>query len=38
MKRELRRWEEIELFTIYIGQAEGRHIFLVNEFGHEAPH
>lgn len=38
MKRELRHGEEIELFTIYIGQVDGRHIFLVNEFRHEAPH
>jgi hypothetical protein len=38
MKREFRPGEEIELFTIYIGQVDGRHIFLVNEFGHEASH
>ena len=38
MKRELRRGEKIELFVIYIGQVNGRHIFLVNEFRHEAPH
>jgi hypothetical protein len=38
MKTELRPGEEIELFMIYIGQVDGRHIFLVNEFGHESPH
>lgn len=38
MKTELRPSEEIELFMIYIGQVDGRHIFLVNEFGHESPH
>lgn len=38
MKRELRPGEEIDLFVIYIGQVAGRHIFLVNEFAHEAPH
>jgi len=38
MKAELQPWEEIELFIIYIGQVDGRHLFLVNEFGHESPH
>lgn len=38
MNSELRPKEEIELFMIYIGQVDGRHIFLVNEFGHESPH
>jgi hypothetical protein len=33
MRAELRPGEEIELFVIYIGQVDGRHIFLVNEFG-----
>jgi len=38
MHAELGTGDEIELFLVYIGQVEGRHIFLVNEFGHEAPH
>lgn len=38
MTAELRLKEEIELYVIYIGQVEGRHIFLVNEFVHEFPH
>lgn len=38
MKRELRPWETITLFVIYIGQVDGRHLFLVNAFDHEGPH
>ncbi len=38
MTAELRPGEEIELFMIYIGQVDGRHLFLVNEFSHESPH
>jgi len=38
MTAELRLKEEIELYVIYIGQVEGRRIFLVNEFVHEVPH
>jgi hypothetical protein len=38
MTAELRPKEEIELYMIYIGQVEGRHVFLVNEFLHESPH
>lgn len=38
MKAELRAGEEIELFMIYTGQVDGRHLFLVNEFGHGSPH
>lgn len=38
MKAELRPREEIELFMIYIGQVDGRHVFLVNAFDHERPH
>jgi hypothetical protein len=38
MNDELRIGEEIELFMIYIGQINGRHLFLVNAFDHEGPH
>jgi hypothetical protein len=38
LRRELRPGEEIELFMIYIGQINGRHLFLVNAFDHEGPH
>lgn len=38
MKVELGAGQEVELFMIYIGQVAGRHLFLVNEFGHGSPH
>jgi signal peptidase II len=38
MRRELQPGEEIELFMIYIGQVDGRHLLLVNEFRHDSPH
>jgi hypothetical protein len=38
MKAELGANETIELYVIYIGQMEGRHVFLVNAFDHEGPH
>jgi hypothetical protein len=38
MMAELRPPERIELFLIYIGQVNGRHVFLVNAFDHEGPH
>lgn len=38
MQAELRPGEEIEVFVIYIGQVDGRHVLLVNAFDHESPH
>lgn len=38
LRRERRPGEEIDLFMIYIGQINGRHLFLVNAFDHEGPH
>ncbi len=38
MRAELQTGEEIELYMIYIGQINGRHLFLVNAFDHEGPH
>jgi hypothetical protein len=35
---ELRRGQTIERYTIYVGQIDGRHVFLVNAFDHEGPH
>ena len=35
MAAELRAGEEIQLFAIYIGQVEGRHLFLINAFDHK---
>lgn len=37
MMAELRPREEIELYMIYIGQIDGRHLLLVNAFIHEGP-
>lgn len=34
MTGEPRPGEEIQLFVIYIGQVDGRHLFLVNAFDH----
>ncbi len=38
MREELDRLEEIEVFVIYIGQVDRRHVFLLNAFQHDAPH
>jgi len=38
MRAELQTGEEIELYMIYIGRVDGRHLFLVNAFDHEGPH
>lgn len=38
MKAELHPREVIELFILFIGQVDGRHGFLVNEFEHESTH
>jgi len=38
MTSELRQGEEIELFVIYVGQVDGRHLFLVNAFEHKDAH
>lgn len=38
MRAELKPQEEIELFLIYIGQFNGRHVLLVNAFNHEGAH
>ena len=38
MMRELRPDEVIEIFAIYIGQVDGRHLFLINAFTHDGPH
>ena len=38
MLRELRPGEEIQLFVIYVGQVDGRHLFLVNAFDHKDAH
>lgn len=38
MRAELQTGEEIELYMIYIGQIDGRHLFLVNAFDHDGPH
>ena len=35
MKGELRAGEAIELFVIYIGQIDARHVFLINAFDHD---
>lgn len=35
MEGELRLGESIELFVIYIGQIDGRHVFLINAFDHD---
>jgi len=35
MEGELRAGESIELFVIYIGQIDGRHVFLINAFDHD---
>jgi len=35
MTGELRPGEEIEVLVIYIGQVDGRHLFLVNAFRHK---
>jgi hypothetical protein len=35
MTRELRPGGEIQLFVIYVGQVDGRHLFLVNAFDHK---
>jgi hypothetical protein len=35
MKGELRAGESVELFAIYIGQIDGRHVFLINAFDHD---
>jgi len=37
MTRELRQ-EAIQLFVIYVGQIDGRHLFLVNAFDHKDAH
>jgi hypothetical protein len=34
MKTELRRDDEFEVYAIYIGQIEGRHVLLINAFDH----
>ncbi len=38
MTSELRPEEEIEVFVIYIGQVDRRHVFLLNAFEHDGPH
>lgn len=38
MQDELERGEIIQVFAIYIGQIDGRHVFLINAFDHEGPH
>ena len=38
MRAELRDGEPIEIFVIYIGQVNGRHVLLVNAFDHEGGH
>ena len=38
MNAELLPQEKIEVFVIYIGQVNGRHVFLINAFDHEGPH
>ena len=35
MEAELRAGESVELFVIYIGQIERRHVFLINAFDHD---
>lgn len=38
MERELRPGEVMELFVIYIGQVDGRRLYLVNAFDHDGIH
>ena len=38
MLRELRSGEEIQLFVIYVGHVDGRHLFLINAFDHKDAH
>lgn len=38
MMSELQPDEVIEIFAIYIGQVDGRHLFLINAFIHDGAH
>jgi hypothetical protein len=38
MTSELRPQEEIEVFVIYVGQVDRRHVFLLNAFEHDDAH
>ena len=38
MKEELDPLQEIEVFVIYVGQVDRRHVFLLNAFDHGGPH
>lgn len=38
MTSELRAQEEIEVFVIYVGQVDHRHVFLLNAFEHDDAH
>lgn len=38
MKDDLNPLQEIEVFVIYVGQVDRRHVFLLNAFDHEGPH
>ena len=38
MRDELGGGQSIEVFAVYIGQVDGRHVFLINAFDHKGPH